>query len=150
MIYTLGYGSVKPDDLHHWLATEDGLFVDVRLSPRSRDPHWRKETLQAQLGDRYVHLPEFGNRNYKAGDGAPVILADPANGLHRYRQLAARWPARKLVLVCACWSWAHCHRRDAALVVAEALGETESAIKHLGAVDVRRPPPPPAQRSMFE
>jgi hypothetical protein len=91
--------------------------VDVRLSPFSPNPTWRKPALERALGDRYVHLPAFGNRNYKVG--GTIELADPEAGTEAVRRLLTRGP---VALMCACASSRTCHRRLVAELICERLG----------------------------
>lgn len=87
-------------------------LCDIRLSPRSRVPHWRGPALQQLLGARYRHIPALGNVNYKRKKSEPIELADVERGIGELLAVTGA-----VVLLCACADVAHCHRR----VVAEHL-----------------------------
>jgi uncharacterized protein (DUF488 family) len=118
-IYTLGYSGVPIDQIRRALSTLDAVFVDTRYSPFSREVTFQKAALEGALGDRYVHCRGFGNVNYRAGDDAPVRLADPE---HALRQMEALVSPKNPLLVCACWSFMNCHRKDVAEWLAARLG----------------------------
>jgi hypothetical protein len=50
------------------------------------------------LKDSYVHMPEFGNKNYK---GNSIELASPEAGVLMLYQILTERPA---ILMCACWN----------------------------------------------
>ncbi len=115
MIYTFGYQDKRAVDLLGRLEELDAVLCDIRLSPRSRwQPEWNQKQLAALMGDRYLHLPELGNVNYR-GDG-PVEIADLSSGLGTIFDLAA---TRSVVLMCVCSKLSGCHRET----IAEALHE---------------------------
>lgn len=101
-IYTIGYTGRKPDQLKALAEQLDATVYDIRFSPRSRAPHWNRGRLEAMLGDRYMHIGELGNRNYKAG---PIEIADLDAGLARIQD-----HPRPVILMCACKDLAGCHR----------------------------------------
>jgi uncharacterized protein (DUF488 family) len=116
-IYTIGYSGLKPDRLLAAAENYNLLVVDVRYSPRSRQPEWSRKRLQELLGARYLHVPAFGNINYK-GDG-PIQLADPEAGKAVVVERLAQQP---VLLLCACKDWQTCHRLAVATVLHEATG----------------------------
>lgn len=126
-VYTVGYGGhrQRPAHLLETVVAAGGVVVDVRLSARSRLPQWSGAQLRAVFGDRYEHVPELGNRNYKR-PGCAVELVDAEAGIARVLSLLADQP---VVLLCGCADWRRCHRR----VVAELLAECSGAVvEHLG------------------
>ncbi len=106
VIFLAGYGGRHPDWLLAAATSLDAVVFDVRLSPRSRRPEWSGHRLTALLGNRYQHVPGWGNVNYRGG---PIVLADPESGL-------AAWDAedRAVILLCQCRESATCHRRTVA------------------------------------
>jgi hypothetical protein len=80
----------------------------VRYSPRSRDAKWDGKALAKLLKEDYVHMQEFGNKNYK---GNSIELASPEAGVLMLYQILTERPA---ILMCACWNRSWCHRAVAA------------------------------------
>jgi uncharacterized protein (DUF488 family) len=125
--------------MHGWtpqlLCTEaerlGALVVDVRLFPRSQRAEWNQATLEQVLGERYVHVPELGNRNYRSR-GGPIQIADPERGVARVAPLLIE---HSVVLLCQCAEIAVCHRR---IVAALVQAVTEAPIVHLEPAGVRR------------
>ena len=116
-IYTLGYSGWKIEDVEAVLERLAAILVDVRMVPRTRwQPQWNAAVLHARLGDRYVWLREFGNRNYKGTFGQIEIVDFPAGEQH-LRELTATGKA--VVLLCGCPDANLCHRK----VLAERLAE---------------------------
>jgi len=72
--FTAGYAGRRPEALARLAERLDLTVFDVRFSPTSRDPRWRRPHLEKLLGDRYRHVGALGNVNYKGG---PILLADP-------------------------------------------------------------------------
>ena len=103
-VYGIGYSGKQPQDIHRLALQMDAVVFDVRLSPRSRRPEWNKGRLQTLLGDRYVHVRELGNENYKGG---PVKIADFDAGLEMVKK-----SPKPVILMCVCSKPAKCHRRD--------------------------------------
>lgn len=103
-IYTTGYTGQHFDALRPLLDRLGALLFDIRLSPRSRVPHWRGEALQRLLGESYRHLPALGNLNYKTE--GEICIADLNFGIQEI--LRTGLPA---VLLCACAKSESCHRR---------------------------------------
>ena len=105
-VYTAGYGGRHFEDMVAWLDALDADLFDIRFSPRSRNPVWSGTELAKRLGDRYVHVLAFGNRNYKGG---PVDLMDYEAG----KRQVLNWP-RPVILLCVCTDPTHCHRTTVA------------------------------------
>jgi len=123
-IYTLGYSGWRLEDVAVVVRELDALVVDVRFVPSSRMPGFRKESLAAALGDRYVWLKGFGNVNYQGG--APT-LADYEGATAELRRRLGPVP-RNVILLCACRQVSVCHRK----IVAEKLAaEWGGVVAHL-------------------
>lgn len=142
MLYTIGYTGISAQDLKNAAIANDWQIVDIRFTPASRNPVWSRLRLTELMGERYTHLKELGNVNYK--NGGPIQLVNPASGAAVIRGYLL---VRPVVLMCVCADVETCHRKNAAEYLAEALGET---ITHLTPVDLRAslptPPPPPIQQ----
>jgi uncharacterized protein (DUF488 family) len=126
-IYTAGYAAAgwTPAGLRAEAERLGALVVDVRLFPRSQRAEWSKEALERELGERYVHVPEMGNRNYRSR-GGPIEIADPEGGVARVAPLLVEG---SVILLCRCPQVETCHRRVVAALVQAA---TEAPIVHLG------------------
>jgi uncharacterized protein (DUF488 family) len=117
-IYTLGYSGWKIEDVEAVLDRLGAILVDVRMVPRTRwQPQWNATVLHARLGDRYVWLREFGNRNYR-GTFEQIEIADFPTGEQRLHEITSTGKA--VVLLCGCRDVNVCHRK----VVAEMLAAT--------------------------
>jgi len=134
-IETLGYARWTLAQVTAHVRSVDGRLVDVRLQPYSSKPGFRKPDLEAELGDRYSHLPAFGNENY---DGGPIDLRNVWRGVS---QLQSTDLPPVLVLMCGCADWRSCHRRLVADHLADAF---DADVDHLS------PPEHPSQPSLFE
>ncbi len=135
-IYTLGYSGWTVDEIAACLERLDAVAVDVRMSPRSRNPAYSGKRLRESLGDRYRHIRGFGNINYRGGE---IVLHDWAGGLEEV--LAILSTGRSVVLMCACADLNVCHRK----VVAERLAGLEGAdVIHLTPADAK-----PSQPTLF-
>lgn len=104
-LYDLGYLEIKKlEKLVSLVTVLDTVLVDVRFSPNSRNPQWRKKALEKKLGLRYHHLKALGNRNFKGGPIAFVDLKVGMNTLSNFLQ------SKNVIIMCACWDRATCHR----------------------------------------
>jgi uncharacterized protein (DUF488 family) len=101
-VYGISYSKKQPADILRRAMQLDAVVFDVRLSPRSRRPEWNKGRLQDAMGDRYQHVPEFGNINYKGG---PVKIQDFDAG-----EALVRQSPKPVILMCVCSDPAKCHR----------------------------------------
>jgi hypothetical protein len=124
-IYIAGYGAFgwTPELLRAEAERLDALVVDVRMFPGSQRAEWAKAALQQELAERYLHVPEFGNRNYR-GRG-PIQIADPERGLVLVAPLLTE---QSVIVLCQCPEVADCHRR---LVAALLHAATEAPVVHL-------------------
>lgn len=109
-VWTWGYQGKKTEDLIAILEEQEAIVFDARLKPFSRfDKQWGKSALQARLGHRYLHVPEWGNRNYKH-EFAPkgvIMIADYEAGLKR---LKGQLTQTAVVILCVCKNHHTCHR----------------------------------------
>jgi hypothetical protein len=104
-VYTFGYSGQSPAELAKTARELEAIVVDVRHSPHSRRPDWRKGALLKALGGNYLHVPELGNINYKGTGG--IQIADLDKGLRLV------WPileSASVILLCVCASHVDCHR----------------------------------------
>jgi uncharacterized protein (DUF488 family) len=125
-IYTLGYAGWTPGELEIALDRLDGVIVDIRFAPWSKDPVWRIDALRDRFGWRYLHVPALGNRNFR--DDGPIELADPDRGLTLVEDLN-RGPFRPL-LICGCRDARRCHRSQVAQLL-QARGHRVQEVKTL-------------------
>jgi len=128
-IYTLGYAQWTADEVDDQLQLLGAVLVDVRRSPQTTKPGFTKDELDARFGSRYVHVPAFGNVNYKEG---PIELAQPKLGMATVQSLS-----RPPVLMCGCQAPAQCHRSTVATRLAE---EWAVSVTHLRAPSERAQP----------
>jgi hypothetical protein len=115
-LYTAGYGRAgwDPESLLERAEELDAIIVDIRLSPKSRIPEWRKSYLAALWGRRYWHCHDLGNVNYKGG---PIVLQNPETGVRSVLEILER---QSVILLCVCADVARCHRVTAAAAIANA------------------------------
>ena len=132
MIYTMGYSGRKLKDIEQFAERLDVVIFDIRYSPRSRNPEFSGKRLAEVLGERYRHIRDFGNRNYKGG---PIELVDFDAGLHLIEQ-----EQRAVILMCVCGDPAICHRT----VIAARLRELGYEVEEVGELK-----PPEAQLPLF-
>lgn len=99
----LGYTGRKVSDLQAFAEGADAAIVDIRYSPRSRNPEYDLNSLQRRFGERYFHFQEWGNRNFKGG---PMEIVDFELGLSKIKSLSND----RIILMCACPDASTCHR----------------------------------------
>lgn len=123
-LYTYGYLGGTLADLHHY-ADAGVLILDIRYSPTSRNPLWRKYHLIRELGESYRWNQDLGNVNYKTRK-PPFEMADMEAGLDALEPLLRQQP---VLILCACRDWHACHRE----LVAEAAQARwpELVVRHL-------------------
>lgn len=122
VLYTAGYQAWTPAQLLAEATRLGAMVLDIRYSAHSYRPEWGKEALRELLGSGYLHVPAFGNKNYKGGT---IELAMPKRGLPIVQEQLEYAP---VILLCACRDWQTCHRAVAAEYIQEALGCT---VEHL-------------------
>jgi len=128
-IYTLGYAQWSIEEVDEQIRTLGAILVDVRHSPHTTKPGFANPDLETRFDNRYVHLPAFGNVNYKDG---PIELANPEKGVRAVRKLD-----RAPVLLCGCRDPEPCHRSTVAELVADRVG---GSVNHLRAPSERAQP----------
>lgn len=134
-IFTLGYAGLKLSDVKAWLESHSVLLVDVRFVPWSRNSQWKRENLQATLGDRYVWLRAMGNRNWRDPSMEAVELADPERGVRIASRLLQKNSICLLCLESDGPDGGHwrCHRAEVADLIA---AETGATVQPLTAADL--------------
>lgn len=109
-VHLVGYSGREPQWLLSAAVRLDAVVFDIRYSPRSRVPAWSRKRLADLFGDRYQHVPAWGNLHYR-GDG-PIQIADFAAGLAAFDA-----EHRPVVLMCVCKETAGCHREVVAKLI---------------------------------
>jgi len=105
MIYTIGYQSTTILNIERAIRALDATLIDIRLAARSYIPEYRLNTLAARFGNKYIHVPELGNINYK-DDTLPQVIRDFDAGL----SIVQAVQSPNVILMCACASPYKCHR----------------------------------------
>lgn len=82
-LYSAGYEGMDHATFIATVQARDFMVMDVRFTPSSRNPDWSRSRLSKALGERYVHVPELGNRNYRGDMGSGIIIANADVGLAR-------------------------------------------------------------------
>lgn len=100
--YTTGYTGKEIADLKPLLQSLDAVLVDVRLSPTSKHFEWREGYLRLLLGEKYIHVPQLGNRRFREGK---VAIHNLELGLKILSALKTN-----AVLMCGCAELKLCHR----------------------------------------
>jgi len=126
-IYTLGYSNFTIDQISQIVKVTDSVLVDVRLRAWSRNPDYCKSRIMAVFGERYLHVPEFGNVNYK-DRSAPQVIKDFDGGLHRLSEINSN-----VILMCVCPTLTVCHRSILSYRMRQ-LGFDVTEIRHMSQV----------------
>lgn len=103
-IFLIGYAGRTPEDILSALG-DRGVLVDIRIRAGSRNPAYNKSALARVFGERYYHVPQLGNRDYRTGG---IRISDPDAGLAIVEEVAAVHD--RVFLMCACADGASCHR----------------------------------------
>lgn len=127
-IYTLGYQGLKQPIIYAAVESVGGWLIDIRMSPWSRDPLWKKGHLKGF--DRYYHIADLGNKNYNGKHGDGIMIRDFVGGMHQLFPMAQQGPT---FLMCACWNRLTCHRATVADMITDAY---DLSIIHLSKHDV--------------
>jgi len=120
-ILTMGYGVPGTLATVEQFVKDGGVVFDIRFSPWSANPIWRKESLVARFGAAYRHVRALGNQNYKGG---PIAIVDFEAGRRLIEASAA-----PVTLMCACKDAHQCHRGVVARFLQES-GHTTSEIEY--------------------
>jgi hypothetical protein len=67
MLYTLGYSGWTPQAIQAEAQARHAVVCDIRYSPASRHPPWRKCQLAQLLGARYQQVQALGSATTKIG-----------------------------------------------------------------------------------
>lgn len=101
-VYTTGYGDKKVGAIASLAKRYDAIVLDIRYSPRSRNPDWSKKRMKERMGERYIHVREFGNANYRGG-AIRIVDYDAGKAIIEQSDKPA-------ILVCVCKDAKICHR----------------------------------------
>jgi len=146
-IYDLGYQNVKDFSFLVTVVKRlDAVLVDVRYSPKSRNPTWSGSNLKKVFGERYVHIPELGNVNYKSNHA--IELFDKDKGLKILEGILTQ---KNVIIMCACWDRKSCHRKVVSRYLElrnniEAIDLTYDLMKIISGIEED---PEPVQNSLF-
>jgi len=104
-LYDFGYSGVDFDRFVRLATTLDAVVLDIRYRPYSRAPQWNKPVLARRLLERYIHLQELGNVNYK--NGGPILISDLDKGLKALQHYLEN---NSVIILCSCARRKSCHR----------------------------------------
>ena len=92
------------DALEHSRGFKPPLLVDIRISRSVRAPGFINRALEKLVGtDRYIHMPELGNRAVIENTGEQITIADPAAAGSLFDlAISANIRTRRIVFFCAC------------------------------------------------
>lgn len=126
-IYTLGYLNFLSSDFQKIVKDKDAYIVDIRFSNYSFMPFWTGNYLLRNFNNRYVHLKELGNKNYK-NENLKIEIFDAENGIKRIKKLLER---NDIILCCSCRDYSSCHRKIVSGIIKDKLGiETKEIIEN--------------------
>lgn len=125
MIYTAGYHRHTAEELKAKAEALNAIVFDIRMTPWcSWSADWRRQTMQAVFGDRYVYNGAWGNKNYQGG---PIEIVNYEGGRRLFRRRFLHSGADNAILLCGCRDYEGCHRK----VVAEALRAEGEEVEEL-------------------
>ena len=104
-VYTAGYNNFLSDTFQKKVDELNAIIIDIRYNPYSFSPFWQKEYLSRRYQDKYIHIPELGNKNYKTSG---IKIADWEKGLRYLIEIFKE--NKNIVLMCACEELEKCHR----------------------------------------
>lgn len=104
--FTFGYAGYDSGSVAQAVIAQKAILADIRHTPWSRDPQWRKATVAALLGERYRHVPALGNTSHKTGG---TVIADLEAGIVELLALAREHDG-PVILMCGCGEYRGCHR----------------------------------------
>jgi len=102
IVFTLGYTGRSPEEVVQLLESKGAVLFDIRFSANSRNFRFNKGYLTSLLKERYQHVKQLGNVNYKGG---PIEIEDYQAG----RAMIAASPS-PVILMCVCKDPRECHR----------------------------------------
>lgn len=127
-IFSTGYTGKRVEQLPALLDFHEAILADIRFAPFSRHLQWRKDYLTLLLKNRYRHVPQLGNRNYKTGGAIQI------HNLEIGIRLLESWQTN-IILMCACVELEKCHRR----VVVHELETRGYEIEEITTWDISQP-----------
>lgn len=108
ILYTLGYKDWSFYDFIEKVEELGVVVIDVRFSPKWYSPFWSKSNLDKSLKNRYIHIPELGNKNY-SDLLKPIEIVDIEVGSRQVIEYLSL--DFDCLLLCACSDADKCHRR---------------------------------------
>jgi uncharacterized protein (DUF488 family) len=106
-IFTAGYKNFSFYQFRDKVRSLNALVVDVRFYPHTLLPFWDIDFLKTSLKHQYLHLKEFGNKEFR--NEGEFIIADIESGVEKMVELAREWDT--FILLCACQDREKCHRK---------------------------------------
>ena len=103
-IFATGYAEKDINDLKPLVESLGAILVDIRFSPYSEIMFWRRVYLKTLLGNKYLHIANLGNRNFKERDN--ISIQNLGLGIETLISLNTN-----SILFCACAEAENCHRR---------------------------------------
>jgi uncharacterized protein (DUF488 family) len=102
-IYITSFQGREVTDLPDLLNTLDAILVDVRFAPERTPLKWSKEYLKLLLKNKYLHIPNLGNRSSKEGR---IAIQNLRLGIKVITELQVN-----ILLMCRCAIEEDCHRK---------------------------------------
>ena len=126
--FTTGYRGKEVAELPALLDFHQAVLADIRFAPVSRHLEWRRDYLKLLLKNRYRHVSQLGNRNYKTGGAIQI------HNLEIGIRLIESWN-ENVILMCACENLENCHRR----VVKNELERRGHEVQEIADWDISQP-----------
>ena len=101
-VFTIGYVGLQYEQILELVTEHNAVLFDIRFNAYSRAAKWRKASLMEYFDERYRHLNEFGNADYKSG-GMRIANYDAG-------KKAVEESEYPVILMCGCKDPAECHR----------------------------------------
>ena len=97
--------NITLSDLKDFCDNKDIIIIDIRYSPYSKMRiFWNKDYLSGVFKDKYIHIKELGNMNYK---GKEIKINDLDTGLSKIKSFISK----DVILLCSCKDYNKCHRK---------------------------------------
>src|SRR6476661_5630923 len=94
-IYTTGFEGREVTALPLLLDRLEAILVDIRFTPAGMPLKWSKEYLKLLLKNKYLHIPNLGNRSYK--EPRKIAIQNLALGIKIITELRVN-----VMLMCEC------------------------------------------------